>query len=109
MTTLREFDRLDREWKRLHIRFVQIGSVSGSEITLPSAMLRSSAIELMGSGIGSIPLDRFVNAIGGLLHAATPAGFQIEDSPVSLSDVKRAWPNEDSSRRTVFTVDVQKS
>jgi hypothetical protein len=31
VTTLREFDRLDREWKRLHIRFVQIGSVSGSE------------------------------------------------------------------------------
>ena len=39
------------------IRFVQVGSASGSDITLPSAVLRSSAIELMGSGIGSIPLD----------------------------------------------------
>ncbi len=34
------------------IRFVQIGAVSGGNITLPSAALRSSALVLMGSGIG---------------------------------------------------------
>jgi len=86
------------------IRFVQIGSVSGSDITLPSAVLRSSAIELMGCGIGSVPFDRLFNAIGGLLHATVPAGFQIETTPVPLSDVERAWPVDDSTRRTVFTV-----
>lgn len=86
------------------IRFVQIGSVSGSDITLPSAVLRSSAIELMGCGIGSVPFDRLFNAIGGLLRATVPAGFQIETTPVPLSDVERAWPNDDSTRRTVFTV-----
>ncbi len=37
------------------IRFVQVGAVSGPNIALPSAALRSSAITLMGSGIGSIP------------------------------------------------------
>ncbi len=42
------------------IRFVHIGSVSAPNITLPSAALRSSAITLMGSGIGSIPLDNLV-------------------------------------------------
>ena len=91
------------------IRFVQVGSTSGPEITLPSAALRSSAIELMGSGIGSIPLDRFVDAIGKLLHAAKPAGFQIEATPVALSEVEQAWPNDDSTRRTVFTMEAQKS
>jgi hypothetical protein len=50
------------------IRFVQIGAVSGPNIALPSAVLRSSAIELMGSGIGSIPFDRFVHAIDELLR-----------------------------------------
>ncbi len=39
------------------IRFVQIGAASGDDITLPGAVLRSSAIELMGSGIGSISVD----------------------------------------------------
>jgi NADPH:quinone reductase-like Zn-dependent oxidoreductase len=86
------------------IRFVQIGSASGSNITLPSATLRSSAIELMGSGIGSIPLSRLVNAVGELLKAAAPGGFRIATKSVPLSEVEQAWPDDDSSRRTVLTV-----
>ena len=86
------------------IRFVQIGSVSGSDITLPSAVLRSSAIELMGSGIGSIPLDRIVHAIGGLLRATVPGNFEIAAKAVPLSDFEQAWPRDDSTRRTVFMV-----
>ena len=86
------------------IRFVQIGSVSGPDITLPSAALRSSAIVLMGSGVGSIPLDRFVRAIDGVLRATASAGFRIATTPVPLSDVEQAWPRDDSARRTVFTV-----
>lgn len=91
------------------IRFVQIGSASGSEITLPGAVLRSSAIELMGSGIGSVPLDRFVHAVGELLLATIPGNFQIEARPVPLSDVEQAWRNDDGARRTVFTLDAQTS
>jgi NADPH:quinone reductase-like Zn-dependent oxidoreductase len=87
------------------IRFVQIGSASGPDITLPSAVLRSSAIELMGSGIGSISLDRLVRAVDGLLRATIPGGFQIAYKSVPLSDVEQAWPKDDSTRRTVFTVD----
>ncbi len=86
------------------IRFVQIGSVSGADITLPSAALRSSAIVLMGSGVGSIPPDRFVRAIDGVLRATASAGFRIATTPVPLSDVEQAWPRDDSARRTVFTV-----
>ena len=86
------------------IRFVQIGAVSGPDITLPSAALRSSAIVLMGSGIGSIPVDRYVHAIDGVLRAAVPAGLKIDFNPVPLSDVEDAWPRDDSARRTVFTV-----
>jgi NADPH:quinone reductase-like Zn-dependent oxidoreductase len=86
------------------IRFVQIGSVSRPDITLPSAALRSSAIELMGSGIGSIPFDRLVHSIDGVLRAAVPAGLRIAINPVPLSDLEDAWPRDDSSKRTVFTV-----
>ncbi len=86
------------------IRFVQIGAVSGPDITLPSAVLRSSAIVLMGSGIGSLPPDRFVHAIGELLRATVPAGLKIAANPVPLSDIEQAWPRDDSARRTVFTL-----
>jgi NADPH:quinone reductase-like Zn-dependent oxidoreductase len=91
------------------IRFVQIGAVSGSNITLPSAVLRSSPIELMGSGINSIPRERFIDAISGVLQATVPGGFQIAAKPVPLSEVEQAWPKDDGRRRTVFTVDAQKS
>jgi NADPH:quinone reductase-like Zn-dependent oxidoreductase len=84
------------------IRFVQVGSVSGLDITLPSAVLRSSAIELMGSGIGSVPLDRFVAAIGRLLQAAVPGDFKIATNPIPLSDVEQAWLKDERGRRTVF-------
>lgn len=86
------------------IRFVQVGSASGQEITLPSAVLRSSAIDLMGSGIGSIPLDRLVHTIDGVLQATVPGGFKIAFKPVPLSEFEKAWPNDDSVNRTVFTV-----
>jgi NADPH:quinone reductase-like Zn-dependent oxidoreductase len=89
------------------IRFVQIGSVSGPDITLPSAVLRSSAIELMGSGLGSVPFDLYVRCIRELLRATIPGGFKIAFNPVPLSEAEQAWPKDDSLRRTVFTVDVQ--
>jgi NADPH:quinone reductase-like Zn-dependent oxidoreductase len=88
------------------IRFVQIGSVSGSDIVLPSAVLRSSAIELMGSGIGSVAPDRLVRAIDELFHATGPGGFQIATRPVPLAQVEQAWSLNDSAHRTVLTMDA---
>jgi len=43
--------------------------LSAPNIALPSAALRSSAIALMGSGIGSIPIDRIVKSIEDLMQA----------------------------------------
>lgn len=90
------------------VRFVQVGAVSGPNITLPSAVLRSSAIELMGSGVNSIPRERIVEAIAGVLQAAALGGLQIATKPVPLADVEQAWPKDDSAKRTVFTVDLQR-
>jgi NADPH:quinone reductase-like Zn-dependent oxidoreductase len=86
------------------IRYVQIGAISGAEITLPGAVLRSSAITLMGSGIGSISLDRLVNSITELFQATVPGGFEIATKTALLSEVEDAWPLDDSNRRTVFTI-----
>ncbi len=90
------------------IRFVQVGSASGPDITLPAAALRSSALKLMGSGAGSIPMDRLVNAAAELLHATVSGGFQIAVKSVPLTEVEQAWPSDDSARRTVFTMDARK-
>jgi NADPH:quinone reductase-like Zn-dependent oxidoreductase len=91
------------------IRFVQVGSIGGADIALPGAVLRSSAIELMGSGIGSVSLDRLINAIGEVFRATIPGGFKIAIKPVPLADVEKEWSRDDSAARTVFTVNAPKS
>ncbi|MGV1952182.1 quinone oxidoreductase family protein [Agrobacterium vitis] len=85
------------------LRFVQVGAVSGGQISLPAAVLRSSAIELMGSGIGSVPRNRMIQTIGELLQAARPAGLKIATAPVALSKVQEIWDTDDSTVRTVLT------
>ena len=84
------------------IRFVQIGAMSGNDIRLPSAALRSSALQLMGSGIGSIPQPRILAAIRGVLEAAPLAGFRIATRAVPLSEVGTAWAAPDLTSRIVF-------
>jgi NADPH:quinone reductase-like Zn-dependent oxidoreductase len=86
------------------IRFVEVGTASGSDITLPGAVLRSSPIELMGSGVGSVPNDRLFFCIGELLKATGPAGFKVATKTIPLSEVESAWHDNDSTLRTVFTV-----
>ena len=86
------------------VRFIQIGNASGANITLPAAALRSAPIELMGSGLGSVPLNRIVGAVEELLRAAVNGGFEIATKTVPLSEVEKAWPGEACIPRLVFTV-----
>jgi NADPH:quinone reductase-like Zn-dependent oxidoreductase len=86
------------------IRFVQVGAVSAPDITLPSAALRSSAIELMGSGIGSIPVDRLVKSIDDLMQATVPGGFEIATKTIRLSAVEETWASAGNMPRIVFQV-----
>ncbi|MBC9246121.1 zinc-binding alcohol dehydrogenase family protein [Paracoccus sp. 11-3] len=86
-------------------RFVQIGSVSNGSIALPAAAIRSSAITLMGSGIGSVAPDRMVASIKELLASAGSAGFQIATTTAPLSDIATAWQANTGTDRMVITVD----
>lgn len=88
------------------VRFVQIGAMSGADITLPAAVLRASAIVLMGSGFGSVPPARLLASIDALLQATVPAGLRIAATPVPLAEFEQAWPRDDSTRRTVFTLEA---
>jgi NADPH:quinone reductase-like Zn-dependent oxidoreductase len=85
------------------IRFIQIGTASGADITLPGAALRSSAIELKGSGIGSVSLERLLASVDGVLKAASAAGLHLPVQQRPLADVQAVWTSSDQAR-TVFTV-----
>jgi len=84
------------------VRYVQIGAASGANITLPSAALRSSALQLMGSGMGSVSMPRLFAAITGVLAAAPTAGFQITTQSMPLAQVAQAWAMDDARARMVL-------
>ncbi|WP_371972542.1 zinc-binding alcohol dehydrogenase family protein [Lelliottia nimipressuralis] len=86
------------------VRFVQVGSLSGAEIALPSAVLRASPIQLMGSGIGSLSLAQLIQATGEMFQGAVPGGFTIATTRARLEDVAQAWSQDDSKKRTVFVM-----
>lgn len=87
------------------LRFVQIGSASGGDIVLPGAVLRAAAVNLMGSGIGSVSLATAQAAVAAVLAAAIPAGLTIAVNAVPLADVARAWGEDRAGRRIVFVID----
>ena len=86
------------------IRFVQIGAVSGSEISLDGSVLRGSGVELLGSGLRSVSLPRLVSRIGEALAAAGPAKFRVDATARPMETVESSWNDDTGGRRLVFTL-----
>ncbi|KVG76781.1 quinone oxidoreductase family protein [Burkholderia ubonensis] len=86
------------------LRFVQIGSIGGAEVPLPGAVLRATAITLMGSGIGSIALPRLLDAARAVFDAVEPARLHIDVQAVPLADVDRYWDDVNALVRPVFVM-----
>ncbi len=87
------------------LRYVSIGSVAGGSITLPSAVLRSSGISLMGSGTGSVSIQGLVPMLGRLFRAAADRRWEVAVQPVPLSEIGTVWSKGDGGPRIVLTVD----
>ncbi len=86
------------------VRFVNVGSVSGGEIALPAAALRSSSIVLMGSGLKSVPFPALMRSVAGVFAAVEPAGLRIATTTAPLADVEQAWKQDTGQPRLVLTL-----
>jgi len=84
------------------VRFVQIGSMAGPSIPLPAATLRSSGLELLGSGFGSANLDQIRQAISEFFAAAAKTPFQANIKTAPLRDVESLWNSPERGARLVF-------
>lgn len=73
-------------------RFVNIGASAGQpEINLPSAVLRSSAIEILGSGVKSSTMPELQSAISSVFQWASTEHITMETNNFSLSEIDKAW------------------
>lgn len=84
------------------IRFVQIGSMAGTAISLPAAVLRSSGLELLGSGFGSASPEQIMQAVGELFQEAAKKPFEIAVKAAPLSEVEALWNSSEQGARLVF-------
>ena len=73
------------------LTWIQIGSVAGPDAPVPSAALRSARLQIVGSGIGSVPGRDFVKEIPKLAEAVTEGAFDVRARAVPLSGVEQAW------------------
>jgi NADPH2:quinone reductase len=84
------------------IRFIQIGESAGKTIPLSAATLRSSGLELLGSGLGSASLDQIRQALTDFFQVAAKEPFQFHTKAAPLRDVEALWNNAEVGTRLVF-------
>jgi NADPH:quinone reductase-like Zn-dependent oxidoreductase len=74
------------------VRFVHVGGASREEnIELPGAALRSSAIQLMGSGAKSVSFAKLLEGIGNVFRLVAPARLEIATKIVPLAEIEANW------------------
>jgi len=84
------------------VRFVQIGESAGGTISLRAASLRSSGLELLGSGFGSASLNQLRAAIEEFFKVAATEPFAFNMKTAPLSDIEALWNSPEQGTRLVF-------
>jgi NADPH2:quinone reductase len=83
-------------------RLIEAGESAGKSIRLAGATLRSVDLKMMGSGFGSVSLDRVLEAIPTLFSLAAAGTLRVLVEPVLLADVETVWNRIEKGRRMVF-------
>jgi NADPH:quinone reductase-like Zn-dependent oxidoreductase len=84
------------------LTWVQIGSVAGLEAPVPSAALRSARLQIVGSGIGSVPGRDIVAELPELAAAVAEGAFDVRARAVPLAQVETAWTADAGGDRLVL-------
>jgi len=84
------------------VRFVNIGSTAGPTLSVAAATLRSSGLELLGSGFGSASLDQILEAVVDFFNECAQSPFEFSLKTAPLSEVSALWNEKDQATRLVF-------
>ncbi|KAM9996604.1 hypothetical protein ACTFIZ_001556 [Dictyostelium cf. discoideum] len=95
--------------KQYHVtKIVSVGEMAGSSINLPSAALRSTAISILGSGLGSFPVTQmhsyFKEHLNELLLLAKQGKLKVDIKIIDLKDIEKEWLVNEKSVRTVVKI-----
>jgi NADPH2:quinone reductase len=85
---------------RSETRLVQVGESAGPTITLPAAVLRSTALTIVGTA-GIPPMNVLTEALQQVMDHASRGTLRVDSEPVPLSDIEDAWDRDVPGRRLV--------
>jgi NADPH:quinone reductase-like Zn-dependent oxidoreductase len=83
------------------VRLVQVGTSAGPTITLRADVLRSSGLEILGSGAGSVSFARIREELPHILERAAKGELRVDIEAVPLSDIESVWQRSPSGKRLV--------
>jgi len=88
------------------VKLVTVGEMAGADITLPSAFLRSSPIEILGSGMGSFSRDQLKeymkNILPEMFKLAANGHLIIDVETVLLENIENAWEKKSGKALVVI-------
>jgi NADPH2:quinone reductase len=84
------------------VRFIQIGESAGSTVALPAATLRSSGLEILGSGFGSASTAQIQTSIQEFFASSVQKPFQVKIHRAPLREVESLWNALGDRARIVF-------
>ena len=85
------------------MNWIQIGSVAGPTIELPSVALRSANFRLQGSGQGSVSGQAYLAELPSLVAEITAGTIAVKATTMPLADVEQIWTRaEVPGERTVL-------
>jgi NADPH:quinone reductase-like Zn-dependent oxidoreductase len=73
------------------LTWIEIGSMSGLQITLPSAWLRAARLGLVGSGQGSVRTKDIISELPALAAEISTGTYTIDAVSTPLSHVQTTW------------------
>jgi NADPH:quinone reductase-like Zn-dependent oxidoreductase len=73
------------------LTWIEIGSMSGLQITLPSAWLRAARLQLVGSGQGSVSTKDTIGELPALAAEISTGTYTIDAVSAPLSHVQTTW------------------
>ncbi|TDD83425.1 zinc-binding alcohol dehydrogenase family protein [Actinomadura darangshiensis] len=73
------------------LAWIEVGSIAGPDITLPSFLLRAANVTIMGSGQGSVSTAGILGELPSLVERITSGALAVDPLPVPLDQVEAAW------------------
>jgi len=96
--------RRDLKSASSRVRLVEVGESAGPTVSLAAAVLRSSRLEILGTGSGNAAASRetWIEAVRQLLSNVACGALRIDTERVPLDEVENAWQREQQGRRAVI-------